>query len=67
MHLVAIETVTGAEAIDLTLRVPLLSLEPRKLGLSLRERTEVFGDEHAYGTATLRGAYPCRTVDIIRD
>ena len=67
VRLVAIDTIASAEATDLALHALLLRLEPRELSLPLRERAQVLGYKPTYGTATLRGAYPRGTVDIVRD
>ena len=65
VQLLAIEAVASAEAIDLLLDVPLLSLKPRKLGLPLRERAQVLGNEAANGAAPLRRADPRGAIDVV--
>lgn len=65
MQLLAVETVAGAEAIDLPLNAPLLRLEPRELGLPLGEGAQVLGDKRADGAALLRRTNPRGAVDVV--
>jgi hypothetical protein len=56
VDLVAVEAISRAEAIDLPLDLMLLGLEPVELGVPIRERAQVLGDESADRAAVLRGA-----------
>jgi hypothetical protein len=65
VDLVAVETISGAETIDLLLDLPLLSLEPGELDFSLGERAQVLRDESANRAAALAGANPRITVNVV--
>ena len=65
VQLLTAETVASAEAINPRLNAPLLSLQPRELGLPLGEGAQVVGDKRADRAALLRRTDPCGTVDIV--
>ncbi|HEY2537839.1 MAG TPA: hypothetical protein VGI24_12775 [Solirubrobacteraceae bacterium] len=65
VQLLAVETIASAEAVDLGLDAPLLSLEPGELGVPPRKRSQILGYEGAYRTALLRRADTRGTVDAI--
>jgi len=67
VQFLAVKPVVGAEAIDLLLNTSLLGLEPRELGLSLRERTQIPGNEGTHGAALLGRADSCGAINIVGD
>jgi hypothetical protein len=52
VNLLAAETVTRSEPVDLALDLALLSLEAGELGLAVRQGAQVLGDESADRAAT---------------